>query len=97
VWAAWFEEEWNRPDRTDHYLMELMCQVRLLFAKRGANIQPEHFKLTFTFGESNSNPPLTPEESAKRSKARWLCMFDKKKIQYKVLSPEEIKKIKGEQ
>jgi hypothetical protein len=33
VWQVWLEQEWNKPSRTDHYLMQLNATVRGLVSK----------------------------------------------------------------
>lgn len=30
AWSEWLDEQWNRPDRSDHYVMALVLEVRNL-------------------------------------------------------------------
>lgn len=39
--------EWNRPNRTDHYLMQLGAEVRRLFSKNPASIGIDKLKIDF--------------------------------------------------
>ena len=65
AWQAWFEMEWNRPSRTDHYLMQLNYDVRYLFSKtRPRTLDP----LKIPFRRADPEKPLTPEEATQRSR-----------------------------
>ena len=66
AWMEWLAEEWNRPDRTDHYLMLLAAETRAGRVKNPKNIKLEHFKLRF-----GSQKPLSVEQATEISKARW--------------------------
>ena len=60
TWQAWLRKEWNRPSRTDYYLMQLSADVRNLFAKKPVEV--EERKISWTYGtatkQSTQGPPL---------------------------------------
>lgn len=45
---AWEEEQWNIPNRTDHYLMMLACIQARANSKTPQSIQPKDFALSFS-------------------------------------------------
>lgn len=47
TWMAWFEEEWQHPDCTDQYLMQIACEVRRVLAKSPSSIKIQDFRLPF--------------------------------------------------
>lgn len=58
--------EWNRPSRTDHYLMQLNYDVRYLFARqRPRTLDP--LKIPFRRVEQQDRPQ-TAEEATRRSR-----------------------------
>lgn len=61
MWMAWRQLEWNRPSRTDHYLMQIALEVRRVLAKRPAMYKLMQFIIDFTF------PNLTKTEEAEPS------------------------------
>jgi hypothetical protein len=70
AWQAWLDGQWNRPDRTDHYLM-LIAQ-RVLQAQ-GAKVTLEQQRLTFGRAAVAPAPALTREEAAARAQAVWFA------------------------
>jgi hypothetical protein len=68
-WMAWLDLEKNRPDRTEHYLMEIAAEIRRGNVKRPADVKLEDFRLEFR----PAPPPLSPEEAMARSKRIWLA------------------------
>jgi len=71
TWQAFFEDEWERPSRTDNYLMQIAAEVRRVLSKRPENIKIKHFRLTFGSREK-SKAPLTREQATAASQAKWL-------------------------
>ncbi len=75
---AWEREQWNQPDRTDHYLMRLTHETRYANRKHPDRMDLDLYKLPFTTEppaepvEANgTEPDLTVETAAARSKSRW--------------------------
>lgn len=58
----WLNEQWNIPDRHDHYLMGLMCQVARIFSSSPGTIQPNKFKIEFN---TTTKRKLSEEEEKK--------------------------------
>lgn len=67
VWQAHFEEELDRPSRSDLYVMQLTAVVAGLF-KEG--VKPSDYRLRF--GPDPAAEPLSDEEAMARSKAAWM-------------------------
>lgn len=74
VWLKWLGDQWNKPSRGDHYLMQLDCTVKRLLAEHPDRVQLKDSQLRF------ESPPLaetmTPEELAADDKreAMWSHM-----------------------
>lgn len=47
TWDAWLEEEWNRPNRSDHYLMQIAATAARILAKNPSAVKDADFKLKF--------------------------------------------------
>jgi len=71
MWMRHLEEEWNRPSRTDHYLMQIAAKIEGLFRKGSIKIS----SLLLPFQHKKPEKELTKEQIAKaeleRSKAAW--------------------------
>lgn len=67
MWMEWLDQQWNKPDRTDHYLMQLATIVNGMFN------EARDMKIKFTF-EAPKSPNdwkrPTPEQIA-ASEAAW--------------------------
>lgn len=61
----WIEDEFDRPNRSDHYLMLIAAEVRRVLSKNPNLIKLNDFKLNF-----KDPPELTLEEATRISKAR---------------------------
>lgn len=72
--VAWVVEQWNRPDRTDHYLMLIATSVQRVLAKHPNKIQLSHNKLTFGKQERK---PASKEQAAAVAKAAWISRMTK--------------------
>ena len=74
---AWFDDQWDKPDRTDHYLMQIAAVIRQKFAANPSSIKPEQFKMAFETVEatgttgSDAETEMDVETAAKMAKARW--------------------------
>jgi hypothetical protein len=66
AWRAWSAEEWNRPDRHDHYLMQAAA------AFGGGQIDKYRLK----FRSAGDKPPVTDVKTATRmAQSRMLSTF----------------------
>lgn len=63
---AWEEEQWNIPNRTDHYLMMLACIQARANSKHPQSIQPKDFALKF---EGKKKAKISKDEEAKHLEA----------------------------
>lgn len=68
AWQEWLEGEWNRPSRTDHYLMQIAFDVRRANVKHPERVKFDHMRLEF--GEPK--PPAVTTQSIALSKQSWL-------------------------
>lgn len=48
LWRVWLSAEWNRPSRSDHYVMRAAFETRLGNAgKKARDVKMEHMELRF--------------------------------------------------
>ena len=69
AWHAWLHMQWNKPSRTDYYLMA----VRAALLQKGTNLRD--LRINFIDQQPDGTPVRTPEQEAfavQQSKARWL-------------------------
>lgn len=62
AWIYWLDEQWDRPSRSDWYLMQITCEIRRFLAAMAGSkiqIQPKDFKLTFV--QEPTQPSAGPE------------------------------------
>jgi hypothetical protein len=76
TWQEWLQEEWNRPSRTDHYLMRIALEVASVLAKDPKSIKIGQFKLEFGKPDPEnpdepSAPKMTKERAANIAKLTW--------------------------
>lgn len=71
AWQAWFDAEWDRPNRTDNYLMSIACEVRRSQSKRPARHKLEHMRLKFRRKHEQTGPPSQAQIDA--AKAVWMA------------------------
>lgn len=72
AWHAYLAAELNQPDRSDHYAMQTALEIRRAveaFGGRPRRWALKDFALEF---REQKEPPVTPEQRAAMSKARWL-------------------------
>ena len=65
----WLDEQWNRPDRRDHYLMQVALEVRRTISKRRLGL--DDFRLRSHKEREKRGLQLSREQAAAVSKARW--------------------------
>jgi hypothetical protein len=68
VWLAWLDMELDKPDRSDHYAMQVACEVRRVLARNPRGIQVGDFRLRFHAPKSTS-----AAQAAQWSKAKWFA------------------------
>jgi hypothetical protein len=70
VLCAWLDQQWNRPSRTDNYLMQIACEIVRGRVRNPGAVHVGNFRLQF--GEAGPTKPVTKEEATIASKAKWL-------------------------
>ena len=90
AWNAWLAEQWNQPDRTDHYLAQVACEVRRGNAKKPRAVKLEH--LILEFKQSRKGQRVSREEAAARSKSRWIALAGGK-VEHRVVTQEEMDRL----
>jgi hypothetical protein len=73
TWMVWLENEWNNPSRNDHYLMQIIVEIRRIFAKNPASVTMPQAKLKF-INKDDEKPEPTEAEIAyatMQAKSRW--------------------------
>lgn len=72
AWVAWMAAQWNEPDRTDHYLMQIAYQVACAAAgKRARRVKFGRFKLPFRRVGGDAPSGLSEEQQLALDKAVW--------------------------
>lgn len=80
----WLKEQWNEPDRTDHYLMQIAQRVIQAAAGRHAGkVTRESQKLGFEFVRQAPTKPVTVKEVSRRAKAQWKARLPGLKVVHK--------------
>ncbi len=74
---SWLELEWNRPDRTDHYLMQIAVEIRRVLSKNPSSHKLEHLLIKFIRKLDNkanqkSNQGMTKDQISGIALATWL-------------------------
>lgn len=97
TWVAWLDHEWNRPNRSDHYIMELRCDVQRIFAKNPRNVKPDRLQFITTApkptkvdtdeNEEVDGPPKT--SMADVAKAVWVSRAGGN-VEKRTISKEEL-------
>jgi hypothetical protein len=72
ITLAWLRMQWDRPDRTDWYLMQIAAEVRKGLVKHPNSVKTDQLKIKFIFDECRPAAVLTPEEQMRVSKQCWL-------------------------
>lgn len=68
AWREWLAEQWNRPSRTDHYLMQVAAETIRPHLKKGAKTTLADFRLSFGDGVRGTAMPQSVDEN----RAIWL-------------------------
>lgn len=73
TWTVWELGEWNRPSRSDHYVMQLTAEVRRIVGWMNKNPGPlslDKLKISFK-SRSSEEEPIDVEEISRRAMAVW--------------------------
>lgn len=70
AWRAWLAMEWDRPSRSDHYLMQIASETIRPHLKKGAKVRPGDYKLSFT--GTGAKKKERPAQTLEENKAVWL-------------------------
>ena len=63
AWLAWLDDQWNKPDRRDHYLMQIACEVRRGYVKKASAVKFDQFKIPFKFEKQEVSKPAASSSS----------------------------------
>ena len=74
-WQLKFRKDWNKPSRTDHYLMLIAHRILYVLGgqPKGANLAAQ--KIPFTFSSGERAKPVSKERTTQIAKARWFGML----------------------
>lgn len=67
VWREWMKNDWNDPNRSDWYVMELTAAVKRIFADKPMNVTTESQKQTFTWKTVDADGTIHTEEPQQSS------------------------------
>lgn len=73
VWLTHFEEEWQRPSRTDWYLMQIAREVACVLSKNPNKIETKTFKLKFEDPDKKPDPK-NRDKQIEQSKGIWRAL-----------------------
>ncbi len=92
----WLDQQWNKPDRTDHYLMSIVLAIRQILAKNPKAFKLDDQKINFEFKEVK---PIEPEVKKQgllaRAKAGWGAFLGKPGTPIKPEPQRQIKIVPG--
>ena len=66
----WLAKQWDTPDRTDYYLMQIAYEVCRMMTKNPGQVKMEHFKLRFGAG-ATEKAKVSKEQANAWAKSRW--------------------------
>lgn len=78
TWEVWLDQEWSHPSRSDHYAMQVACQVARVLSKNPGNIKIQDFHLPFGDYGKERQKKQTDAEIAKEAKASWAAIIGAK-------------------
>ena len=74
-WQLYLQEDWNKPSRSDNYLMLIAYAVANVLKKKPKPFSSKRFRLKFTFGGTKPNKAEKTEDEKKaylkRSRGSW--------------------------
>jgi hypothetical protein len=68
-WLAHLDDEFDRPSRTDFYLMQIAAILVQVNSKKGKGVPLSGLRLRF--GDGQKRGPASVEQAAAWSKAKW--------------------------
>ena len=69
-WQVRFQEEWNEPSRTDHYLMLIAHRIQYVLSKSGGKVNLKSQRLPFSF-KKQGKQSQDKKTLLEWSKAAW--------------------------
>jgi len=72
----WLEEQWNKPSRTDHYLMRIAQRVQQQWSKKPVNLSDQLVKFA---RKTRREKPVDKAAQIARSKSIWMSRLGIKK------------------
>jgi hypothetical protein len=69
TWLAWLEDQWNVPDRTDYYLMQIAGHVAHVMSRK--SWQPGEYQIKFESRKQTEETPKKIQQPVAESKHRW--------------------------
>jgi len=60
VWQAYLEDQWERPSRSDFYLMQIACEAAYSNRKRPSKVKLDAFRIEFRGGKKKLDLPVVP-------------------------------------
>ena len=70
----WLNDQWNKPERLEYYLMQIAAEVRRVLAKNPNNIKVDDFVLTWKTGDEKPSKEQA-EQKASWSKSIWMGLL----------------------
>jgi ribosomal protein S19E (S16A) len=69
TWLAWLDMQWNTPERSDWYLMQVACEVKRVLMKNPQSVGVQDFRLKF---KDTGARPASTRQAALASKMKWM-------------------------
>lgn len=70
---AWLDLQWNEPNRSDHYAMQIVQAIRQMFNKSDVSLGSQKIPFKFQRPEEVEQDKATRDAAAARlSKTRWI-------------------------
>lgn len=73
TWGEWFKQQWNEPNRSDHYLMQIACEIVRVNLKKGAAQKLKLSQFLLPFKWIMGGQAVSPEEAARQAKRTWIA------------------------
>ncbi len=82
AWIEYISQDWNKPSRTDHYIMQLSSILVQIMGSKKSSQSIDKYKIKFSSSKnkSSSKRQLTREEAASLAKGRWIALVGKPTI-----------------
>lgn len=72
TWLAWTQDEWNQPNRTDYYLMQLTMVLKQKFARNPSIFNLNDQRIEFEPEAARPiNQPADIKRTTEATKSRW--------------------------